>query len=240
MPDQYRLKWYGVLAIGAAGAAASAFVLIFKSGEAFGWLALSFSLLCAGMAVHELWPSLIEGRRTEPDLVLQRYPGPVTLRTQSRKIVFLIFTAILFGGCLLWMALRSDMGAVELFFMWFGAIGCAAAVPVFLLILVRGSTLRLDANGFQIVHVRRTSVHRWADTTEFAVVDVGTPMVFFDQTTLAAGALAAFNQNMTGYSGALPDTYGMDAWSLASLLNEWRTRVLAVNPQPPSQSSPAL
>ncbi len=238
MPDWYYLKWYGVLAIGAAGAAASAFLLRVKSGDAPGWLALTFSLLCAGMAAHELWPSLIEGRRTAPDLVLQRYPGPVTLRTPSRKVVFLILTAVVFGGCLLGLALYSDMGVIEKFFMWLGAIGCAAAIPAFLLVLFRGSSLRLEADGFHVFHGVKRSVHHWADTSEFAVVDIGTPMVFFDPDTRADGAIAQFNRSQTGYSGALPDTYGMDACSLASLLNEWRARALSANPQPPSQSSP--
>ena len=237
MPAWYRLKWYGVFAIGVAGTAAAAFILIFKSGEAFGWVAFFFSLLCAVMALHELWPHLIEGRSTSPDTVLQRYPGPVILRTPRRKLIFFLISMIVFGGCLLWMALYSDMGAIETFFLWLGAIGCAAAVPVFLLLIVRGSTLRLDADGMQIFHGLRRSHHRWRDLSEFSVADPGMPMVVFDAVGITDGAVGAFNRSVMGGGGGLPDTYGMNAWRLAWLLNEWRARALA-NPPPPSQSSP--
>ena len=236
MPDWYRLRWYGALAIGIAFVLAGLFVAVTR--DSGGWLVVAFFGFVVAMAVHELWPEVIEGRRTAPDLVLQRYPGPVTLRTRSRKVVFLILGAILFGGCLLWMALYSDMGAIEKFFMWLGAIGCAAAIPAFLLVLFRGSSLRLEADGFRIFHGVRRSFHRWADTSEFAVLDFGTPMVFFDETQASGGTIARVTRDLIEHTGALPDTFGMDAWSLAALLNQWRARVLAASSPPPLQSSP--
>jgi hypothetical protein len=234
--DWHRLKWFGVLAIGLTFVAASGYILA-VSRDPFAFVAIAFGMVMVAMAMHDLWPSLIEGRPASPDLVLQGFPGPVTMRTPWRKLVFFLVSTIVFGGCLGAMALYSDMGATGLAFMWLGAAGCAAAVPAFLLMLFRGSALRLEAGGFQIVHATRRSFHRWSDTSEFSVVDVGIPMVVFDEAALTGGMLAEINRSLIGRIGGLPDTYGMDAWTLAALLNEWRARALA-SPQPASRSSP--
>jgi hypothetical protein len=238
MPDWHRIKWYGVLAIGIAFAVGAGYILVVKH-DAFALVAIAFGIVMAAMAVHDLWPQLIEGRPTAPDLVLQRFPGPVTLRTPWRKLVFLLISTILFGGCLGAMALYSDMNAIGLFFMWLGALGCAAAVPAFLLSIIRGSALQLRPDGMQMFHGLKRSAHRWSDLSEFSVADLGIPMVVFDEATITGGAVGDFNRGLVGRGGGLPDTYGMDAWSLAWLLNEWRTRALAASPQPPSRSSPA-
>jgi hypothetical protein len=234
MFDWDRLKWYGVLAIGIAFMAASGYILVVHR-DPFAFVAIAFGLVMAAMAVHDLWPWLIEGRPASADDVLKRFPGPATLRTPWRKLVFFLIATILFGGCLGAMALYSDMGAVGIAFMWLGAIGCAAAIPAFLLSIIRGSTLRLDPDGMQILHGVKRSAHRWSDTSEFSVADVGTPMVVFDEATLTGGVVGAFNRGLVGRGGGLPDTYGMDAWALAALLNEWRARALSSR-QPASQS----
>lgn len=238
MPDWDRLQWYGVMAVGLAFVAGSSYILVVHQ-EPFAFVAIAFGTVMAAMAVHELWPWLIEGRPASPDLVLQRFPGPVTLRTPWRKLVFFLISTILFGGCLVATALYSDMNAVEVAFMWLGAVGCAAAIPIFLLSIIRGSTLRLGSDGLQTFQGLKRSAHRWSDTSEFSVVDVGIPMVVFDEATTTGGVVGALNRSLVGRGGGLPDTYGMDAWDLAALLNEWRRRALATTPPPPSRSSPA-
>ncbi len=237
MPDWDRLQWYGVMAVGLAFVAGSAYILVVRQ-EPFAFVAIAFGIVMAAMAVHELWPRLIEGRPAAPDLVLQRFPGPVTLRTPWRKLVFFLISTILFGGCLVATALYSDMSGVGIAFMWLGAIGCAAAIPIFLLSIIRGSTLRLDPGGMQTFQGLKRSAHRWSDTSEFSVADVGIPMVVFDEATITGGAVGDFSRSLVGRGGGLPDTYGMDAWDLAALLNEWRARALAATSQPPSRSSP--
>ena len=238
MPDWSRLKWYGVLIIGVAFAVTATYILVVKR-DPFAFVAIAFGTVMAGMAVHELWPRLIEGRPNSPDLVLQRFPGPVTLRTPLRKLVFFLVSTILFGGCLGAVALYSDLNAIGIAIMWLGVIGCAAAIPAFILSMIRGSALQLGPDGMQIHHGLKRGAHRWSDLSDFSVADVGMPMVVFDEATLTGGPVGDFNRGLVGRGGALPDTYGMDAWSLASLLNEWRDRALA-NPPSPSRSSPAL
>jgi len=227
-----------VLAIGTAFTAASLFILVVKR-EPFAWVALSFSLVMAAMAVHDLWPRLIEGRAVAPESVLQRFPARVTLRTPRAKLVFFLVSTLLFGFSLAGMALFSDMSTGEKAVMWIGAAGCAAGIPAFMIPILRGSTLRLDEQGMQVWQGLKTSTHRWADVSEFSVVDVGIPMVIFDdEATMTKGGVAEFNRHVVGRGGGLPDTYGMPAEHLAWLLNEWRRKALA-SPPPPSRSLPA-
>lgn len=254
MPDWHRLKWYGVLAVGVLFSVTG--IAMAMSGDRSGWIGFFFFLVCAAVAAHQLWPQVIERHvPTNPDTILEQYPGPVTLRVPRFKLVFILVATILFGGSLGWAALYSDMGAAGLFFMWLGAIGCAIAVPIFLVSIIRGATLRLDADGMQIFQGLKRSNHRWTDLSEFSVADAGVltlvrhPMVMFDETGTKDGRIAGFNRSLLGKSGGLPDTYGMEPWHLAWLLNEWRARALGKaapsrsaygpNPPPPPQSPPA-
>lgn len=243
MPDWDRLKWYGVLAIGAAFSAGGIAMIV--SGEQRGWVVFLFFLFCAAMAVHELWPQIIERHKPEnPDAVLGRYPGPLVLRVPQLKQIFFLVSGLVFGGCLAYIALYGDLGVVENAFLWLGVILVAAASPIMLLAILRGATLRLDADGLQIFQGLKRTKMAWRDVSEFSVADAGalSPnrhlMVVFDERSAKDGAVAAFNRSLVGRSGGLPDTYGMDPSELAWLLNEWRARALASQP-PPSQSPPA-
>ena len=239
----YRLKWYGVLAIGVAFSVGG--VGMAASGDARGWAVFLFFLFCAAMAVHELWPQVIERHRpTDPDAVLQRYPGPVTLRVPQMKLLFFFVSAIVFGGCLVWVALYGDLSAIGNFFLWLAAAGIAAACPIFAMMILRGSTLQLDASGMHVFQGWKRSDHRWTDLSEFSVADAGvlSPtqhlMVVFDEASTKDGTVATLTRSLLGKGGGLPDTYGMDPWHLAQLLNEWRERALAT-PQPATRSVPA-
>jgi hypothetical protein len=95
------------------------------------------------------------------------------------------------------------------------------------LTILRGSTLRLDADAMHIYHGLKSSTHRWADVSAFSVVDVGTLMIVFDDATMRDGSLVQFNRSMIGRGGGLPDTYGVTPEDLAWLLNEWRQRALS-------------
>jgi hypothetical protein len=229
--DWQRLKWFGVLAIGVVFTAVSFYILAAKR-DPFAWVALSFSVCMVAMAAHDLWPWLIEGRPLSPEIVLQRFPARVTLRTPHAKLIFFLINTFLFGFSLGGVALYSDMNVLGKTLMWIGAAGCAAAIVAFLLAILRGSTLRLDAREMRVWQGLKTSRHRWMDVSAFSVVDVGIPMVVFDDDrTMTSGGVVAFNRDMIGRGGGLPDTYGMMPEDLAWLLNEWRTRATAI-PRP--------
>jgi hypothetical protein len=243
MPDWYRLKWYGVLAIGAGFSAGGIAMIV--SGERRGWVVFLFFLFCAAMAVHELWPQIIERHKPEsPDTVLKRYRGPVVLRVPQLKQIFFLLSGLVFGGCLAYVALYGDLGVVENAFLWLGVTLVVAATPFMLLAILRGSTLRIDADGLQIFQGLKRTRLSWRDVSEFSVADAGvlSPaqhlMVVFDEASTRNGTVAAFNRSLLGKSGGLPDSYGMEPWHLAWLLNEWRMRALASPPRPP-QSHPA-
>lgn len=241
--DWDRFKWYGVLAIGVAFSAAGLVIAVTR--DSFGWVVFLFFLVCAAMAVHELWPQLIERHKSEnPDRVLERYPGPVVLRVPQLKQIFFLVSGVVFGGCLAFVALYGDLMTVENAFLWLGVGLMAAASPVMLLAILRGSTLRLDADGLQIYQGLKRTRFPWRDVSEFSVADAGvlsparSLMVVFDEKSTKDGAVAAFNRSLLGRSGGLPDSFGMEPRDLAWLLNEWRARALS-NPPPPSQSRPA-
>ena len=241
MIEPHRLQWYSVLAIGILFSIGGIAMVV--SGDSRGWVVFFFFLFCAAMAVHELWPRLIERHVPDnPDTFLQNYPGPVTLRVPTFKLIFFVVCFVVFGGCLGWIALYGDLGAFGNFFMWLGVAGAVLATPIYLLSIIRGSTLRLDAQGMHVAQGVKRSFHRWTDVSEFSVADAGVlsparaPIVVFDEAGTKDGKIAAFNRSLLGRSGGLTDNYGMEPSQLASLLNRWRARALA-NIQPPSQSS---
>lgn len=238
--DWDRLKWYGVLTIGTGFSIAGLFIAITK--DSGGWFAFLFFLFCAAMAVHELWPQLIEGKRRDPHAILRRFPGPVRLRVPRRKLVFFLASTVAFVVSILWVAVDSELSSLKTTLLWTGGVLFAAAIPVFLIMILRGPTLRLDTQGLEVFQGVKRSSSRWIDTGEFSVVDANvmapTPylMVAFDDAKLAQGTLASLNRSLIGHTGALPDTYGLDPYELAWLLNEWRARALQprdVNPPPP-------
>lgn len=233
MPNWRRIQWYGVLAVGVAFSAGGIFIAVTRDPS--GWVIFLFFLLCVAMAVHELWPQVVEGKPPldDPHDILRLFPGPVRLRVPKRKLVFFFVSSIVFSFCLVWVALHGDLNPVGNFFLWLGAAGCVAAFPVFLPMILRGSTLRLDAEGFEVFQGLKRSKFTWIDASEFSVADAGvlSPaqnlMVVFDDALTKDGTIASLNRSLIGRSGALPDTYGLEPEELAWLLNQWRQRALA-------------
>lgn len=231
IPDRRRLLWYGLLAISAGLAAISLFIALSLDGG--GWIALLFFLFCAAMAVHELWPQFVEGKRQDDRAaLLARFPGPARLRVPQRRLVFLLVSIVIFGICIAFVALQREYGWFETLILWIAVAGCVAAMPVFLMMILRGSTLELDAQALEIFQGMKRTRIAWRDLSEFSVADAGRFrlaqhwMVMFDETGTRDSMLGGFNRGLLGKSGALPDTYGMDAFDLARLLNEWRDRAL--------------
>lgn len=241
--DWHRLQWYGVLAIGVGFSLAGVFIAITR--DSGGWIVFLFFVFCAAMAAHELWPQFVEGkRRYDPAVLLRRYPGPVRLRVPKRRLIFFFVSGIVFGICLVWVALHGDeLDAFEKAVLWAGTLGVAAASPIIAMMILRGSTLRLDGEGLEIFQGFKHSRHLWADASEFAVADVNVLapsqylMVMFDDAKLKDGTLAKMNRSFAGYGGALPDTYGLPPQDLAWLLNEWRARAVNEVTQPPASRS---
>jgi hypothetical protein len=116
---------------------------------------------------------------------------------------------------------------------WPVAIGFGvAAASLAIMGHPRSGFLRLDPDRLTVCSLFRVSSYRWDDIEAFDVVRFGLyRLVAFtlfeqggghgDHTPRPAAAIS-------GYDGALPDTYGMRAEELALLLNEWRLRARQV------------
>jgi hypothetical protein len=107
----------------------------------------------------------------------------------------------------------------------FSLFAATAAV----MLLPGAGSLALDGEGFEAVSLFRRGRARWQDVTEFKVVRIPPSMqrmVVYDGRTLM-GAGAKLNVAVAGKGAGLPDTYGLSADELASLMSGWRDRALA-------------
>jgi hypothetical protein len=226
MPDFPRLKRYALLAIGVVFTLGGAAMVL--AGAQHGWPVLLFFGLCTAVFVDELWPALFRRAPAPPEMLLQRFPGPVELSTDPRRLLFLMVGAAIFGGVTFWVLQHEPFGWFETIVLWLCVVGCAAAIPLMIVLMLQGSSLRLDGEGLQVRHAFRRHFTRWADASVFEVSDGPAPMVIFDDAASRGGTLGAINAGIVGRSGGLPDSYGLSHEELARLLNAWRQRALAV------------
>jgi hypothetical protein len=146
---------------------------------------------------------------------------PLTLRPKKTKMLLLFLLCAVFTAGGIWMVLDGEkMG-------WFCGGFFALGLPVFLLQLhPRCSFLIVTDEGLEISALFRKSTIRWEDIAEFGVYRLthhGLPVnaqVGFNyaadyQKSPRARAVA---KALTGFEGALPDTYGCRAEELAQLL----------------------
>lgn len=162
------------------------------------------------------------------DLILSRFPGPVTLyRSRSKWWLVLLacaaFVAIGYGM----ISTHASGGWLVLVFFSIGAIVAAISL------LPGMGSLTLDGTGFTIVVLfRRRQQLRWQDAKDFESVVIPfttQKTVAFDVRSLAGRALAKLSVVISGHDGALPDTYGLSADDLARLMAQWREQAIATH-----------
>jgi len=143
-----------------------------------------------------------------------------------------IGTEVLRPSPLKWLT----MVALSAAFVWIGAIirgthplagwscivffGLCGAIGV-LNLLPDASRLLVDDDGFEIRSLFRASRVRWADVARLGTMRVGVnTLVGFDFVDGYRGGdrLRRLNRNLSGFQGALPDTYGLKAAALAERL----------------------
>jgi hypothetical protein len=230
-----RLKWYALLAIGIMFTIGGAAMVI--TGAEHGWVVLLFFGMCTAVFIGELWPGRLLRKSAPPDTLLQRFPGPVELSVDRPKFLFLLIGAAIFGGVSVWVLQYEPLGWFETGVLWLCVIGCVAAIPLMIALMLQGSSLRLDNEGLQVKYAWRTHRARWADTSVFEVsalpvsgADV--KMIIFDDAKSRSSMLGGISARMVGRSGGLPDTYGLSHEELAWLLNRWRERALSAEGEP--------
>lgn len=104
----------------------------------------------------------------------------------------------------------------------------------FAMFLPGASYLKLEANGFTVCTFWRKQHYRWDAVSAFGVTTIAhNRFVAFDfivDEDRPKGA--SINVAISGAESSLPDTYGMRADALATLMNEWRERALSAPDRP--------
>lgn len=109
---------------------------------------------------------------------------------------------------------------------WVGGGAFALCGLLALVALLPGANhLRLDADGIELRALFRSTRWRWRDVVRFGPTRVGlhsTVGIDFADHVDAAARLRRVNRGLSGFDGALPDTYGQRAAELAARLETWR------------------
>ena len=133
----------------------------------------------------------------------------VVLRGSRARWAGLLAASAVFvlGGILVLAFASGGRVAGVAVIVFFGACSAVAAYQ-----LIVGTQLVLAPDGFTVRSLGRTVTRRWKDVEEF---DVFRPSAFMSMVGVTYAG---------GFKSALPDTFGMKANELASLMNEWRAR----------------
>ncbi|MDH5558775.1 MAG: hypothetical protein OEZ03_15605 [Alphaproteobacteria bacterium] len=147
-------------------------------------------------------------------------PAPyIMLRPSKLRYLYYVLVSLGFtvGG--------SFMIAEDIWFGWVvaGFFGLCAVVLAFTM-LPGASWLRLTPEGFTICTLYRSHAFKWSEIGHCYPGVVGRrKMVLFDFADPAySPRMRVAARALSGAEGALPDTYGMTADALATLMNDWR------------------
>lgn len=143
-----------------------------------------------------------------------------TLRSSRKKWLQMVGIGTVLGSGGVLMILDGEpLGwLVTIFF------GACAALGLFT--AVRPNRLELGSSGMRSLSLGRTWTFLWQDCGEFSTWEAfRNELVVFDHSGPSASRrLSRLNKQMSGGNASLPETYGLRAAELASLLNEFRER----------------
>ncbi|KLI97708.1 PH domain-containing protein [Luteimonas sp. FCS-9] len=106
-----------------------------------------------------------------------------------------------------------------------GGIFGACALVALAGLLPGAHHLRLDTSGLELRALFRTTRLAWTDIARFGTTRVGLHRVVgldFAPHVDRGARLRRVNRGLSGFHGALPDTYGLGAEALAARLERWR------------------
>ncbi|MBL8079205.1 MAG: hypothetical protein JNM55_14670 [Anaerolineales bacterium] len=111
---------------------------------------------------------------------------------------------------------------------WFPLIFFGLCAIVFVISLLPNSSyLRLNPTGFTVCSIFRKHSYSWADVESFAVTRISTKQIVafnFSEQYKGAESLRRTSTSLTGFEGALPNTFGKSANELVILLNDFKSR----------------
>ncbi|CEJ11786.1 hypothetical protein BN1110_02081 [bacterium YEK0313] len=227
MPSLPRLLLHLLFAFSLALAAIGAAMV--ARGRIGGWPAFAFFGMTAAVLADQLWPSLLRPGAVAVEDLLRRFPQTVELKAGRLRLgLSLVACAVFFGVCHSLLQ-RGDAGWLITLALWLGAILFGLAVPLFVVLILRGASLRLAADGFVVRHGWRSHAVPWQAAGRFSVQPVPRglgALVVYDDARLDSRA-AGDAAGPVGRRAALPDSYGLEPEDLARLLNGWRELALA-------------
>lgn len=157
---------------------------------------------------------------------------PFTVYSRRRKtLLYLVGSAALAAVAILMACDGKPIGwAIAAFFGLCTAVFAIQLHP-------RASFLTVDADGFEYSALFRRHRLRWADVTEFGVITLSHHGI---KTHTMVGLNysesyphhqrgRSLSRAMTGFEGALPDTYGFSAEELAALLSACHAKLTATD-----------
>jgi hypothetical protein len=153
-------------------------------------------------------------------------PEELLLRPPLGKRLGLVAGSAAFVAAGVWMV-QSGVGWKG----WLVLVVFGTSLLATLAMLLPGAAyLYLHREGFVYCSLFRRHSWLWSDVSDFAVFQVNNvKMVGFNATAQgpSAGYVGRFNSSAFGREMALPDTYGLEAESLAAILSLWQERALA-------------
>ncbi len=143
---------------------------------------------------------------------------PSKLKTLVLLIICLVFS---FGGIFL-IREGNNMGWLVFSFFFIGVI-------VFIITLLPNSSyLKISAEGIEIKTLfKKSQMISWGVIDEFGAAYIGVNKMVtinFNENYNQQKVGRNLASSLTGFEGALPDTYGMDASKLANLLNDYKNK----------------
>jgi hypothetical protein len=152
----------------------------------------------------------------------------VTLRASRRTTLLRLLGSSLFTLVGLGMLQRGRAEG------WFVAAVFGICVVVFTVQVARPGSLTLTASGLSYRNLGRSGSLAWTDVAGFGVWALrGRPFaskmvgIVYTAAHRSSGPLSSFSRGVSGFDGALPDTYGYKAEELVTLLESWRSRTEA-------------
>jgi membrane associated rhomboid family serine protease len=221
-----------------AGFAAAVVLAVLVSAEDSDQLLGAIVLLAVALVVvaaavwglrrtRRLWPEKDDRSRALAEARERLRAGePLVLRPSRHRWVGLLATSIA-ATAVCGLALVDEPNVV----MVVGVLLFGAGIVVAVLQLTGGASLRIAPEGLLARGPIRSGSWSWNEIEHFRAYDVDqygtTKLVGFDLRDLTPdcqGIWTTIGRGMSGVDAALPDTYGMRAEDLATLLEEARER----------------
>jgi hypothetical protein len=178
---------------------------------------------------------------SQADAILNKFPGPVVLTIPRRRRLLGLLVGICGTALFVFFWISShryrsyDWIMEPLGIVFFAGLTIRALI---LLFFPRYASLTLDADGFTITHVFHYVRHAWREVSDFSV-ETKHIWRYGPHRAVMFSVFDSVTARSTTKKKQVPDIYGqprLHGEALASLMNAWRQRALAL----PETSVPVI